>query len=76
MIKYDQVNAKRCAHKYISFSLCTTGADPGFSFRGAQKIMCPHAHYERGPNSLSAGVQGPCKGPGRSRVDLMLSRAI
>ena len=25
-----------------------TGADPGFSFRGgAQKIMCPPAHYER-----------------------------
>ena len=22
-------------------------ADPGFSWGGAQKIMCPHAHYER-----------------------------
>ena len=41
--------------------------------------MCPHEHYERaGPNSLSAGVQvqGPLKGPGSSRVVLMLSRAI
>ena len=24
-----------------------TGADPGFHLGGAQKIMCPHAHYER-----------------------------
>ena len=23
------------------------GADPGFSFRGAQKIMRAHAHHER-----------------------------
>ena len=23
-----------------------SGADPGFSIRGVQK-MCPHAHYER-----------------------------
>ena len=29
---------------------------------GAQKIMCPHAHYERG-TELLAGVQGPLKGP-------------
>ena len=28
------------------------------------------------PNSLSAGVQGPLKGPGSSRVVLLLSRAI
>ena len=34
------------------------GADPGFSFRGAQKIMFPHALYERGTELTSAGVQG------------------
>ena len=34
---------------WITVNCCMlTGADPGFSFRGAQKIMCPHAHYERG----------------------------
>ena len=41
-----------------------------------QNIMCPHAHYECRLNSLSAGVQGPFKGPGSSRVVLMLSSAI
>ena len=62
--------------------ICIPGVDPGFSFGGgggvAQKIMCPHAHYERGaePNSLSARVQGAPKGPGSSKVVLMLSRAI
>ena len=24
-----------------------SGAEPGFSFRGAQKIMWAHAHHER-----------------------------
>ena len=33
----------------------------------AQKVMCQHAHHER---------QGPLKGPGSSRVVLMVSRAI
>ena len=28
------------------------GADQGFSFRGAQKIMCVHSHHERSPKSL------------------------
>ena len=39
----------------------TAGADPGFSFGGgggAQKIKCPHKHYERGAK-LSFG-----RGPG------------
>ena len=33
------------------------GADPGFSFGGggAQKIMCPHAHYERGTDGAGGG---------------------
>ena len=58
-----------------------SGADPGFSFGGggggeAQKIMCQQAHYERGINSRSAGVQGLPKGPGSFRAVLMLSRAI
>ena len=38
----------------------------------------PHAHTSAEPNSLSAGVQGPLnfiKGPGSSRLVLMLSRA-
>ena len=43
---------------------------------GAQKVMCQHAHYERGTELTLAGVQGPLKGPGSSRVVLMLSRAI
>ena len=37
-------------------------ADPGFKFRGgggAQKIMCPHANYERG-TELTFG-RGPCR---------------
>ena len=49
-----------------------TGADPGFSFR---KRLCASTHIMSAkPNSLSAGVQGPLKGPGSST--LMLSRAI
>ena len=33
-----------------------TGADPRFSFRGVQKVMCQHAHVRVAePNSLSAG---------------------
>ena len=44
---------------------------------GAQKIMCPHAHYEHGTElTLGIGVQGPLKpGPGSSRVVLKLSCA-
>ena len=48
------------------------GADPGFSFRGgggAQKdYMRERTLRERNPKSLSAGIQGPLKGPGSSRV--------
>ena len=45
-----------------------TGADPGFSFRGAEQIMCVHAHSRaRRQNSLTAGVQGPPKGLRSSR---------
>ena len=31
----------------LTISIFNTGADPGFSFRGAPKIMCQHGHYER-----------------------------
>ena len=49
----------------------SSGADPGFSWGGgAQKITSAES------NSLSAGVQGLIKGPGSSRVVVMLSRAI
>ena len=56
-----------------------SGADPGFSFGGgggAQRL-CARTHKTSAePNSLSAGVQGPLKGPGSSRVVVMLSCAI
>ena len=39
------------------------GADPGFSFRGGgggrQKILCPHAHYERGTELTFGRGPGP-----------------
>ena len=38
--------------------------------------MAPTHITSAEPNSLSAGVQGPIKGPGRSGVVLMISRAI
>ena len=50
------------------------GADPGFSFRGAQKSTCVRTHITSAePNSLSAGVCGPTfkQGPGSSRVGYM-----
>ena len=58
-----------------------TRVEPGFSFRGggggAQEIICARTHITSAEAiSLSAGVQGPLKGPGSSRVVLMLSRAI
>ena len=56
-----------------------TGADPGFSFRGGggRKRLCARPHIMSvEPNSLSAGVQGQLKGPGSSRLALMLFRAI
>ena len=44
---------------------------------GRWSAKCARTHItSTEPNSLSAGVQGPLKGPGRSRVVLMLSRAI
>ena len=44
---------------------------------GGRKRLCAHTNITSvGPNSLSAGVQGLLKGPGSSRVVLMLSRAI
>ena len=45
------------------------GADPGFSFGGggggggAQKIMCLHAHYERGTKLTFGRGPGPLGGP-------------
>ena len=44
---------------------------------GAQKIMCQHAHYERGTKLTFGRGPGPIyKGPGSSRVVLMLSHAF
>ena len=41
---------------------------------GGRKMLCASTHITSAePNSLSAGVQGPLKGPGSSRVVLMLS---
>ena len=41
-----------------------SGADPGFSLGGgggggAQKVMCQHAHYERGTELTFGRGQGP-----------------
>ena len=42
---------------------------------GVQKIMCPHAHYERGTKLTSAGVQARLRAlKALYRVVLMLSR--
>ena len=44
---------------------------------GGRKRLCASTHITNAePNSLLAGVQGPLKGPGSSRVVLMVSRAI
>ena len=44
---------------------------------GGGKRLCARTHITSAElNSLSAGVQGPLKGPGSSRVVLMVSRAI
>ena len=46
---------------------------------GVRKRLCAriYTHITSAkPNSLSAGVQGPLKGPGSSRVVLMVSRAF
>ena len=67
-------------HKLYMYHQYMAGADPGFSFRGGgggRKRLCARTHITSAePSSLSAGVQGPLKGPGSSRVVLMLSRAI
>ena len=34
-------------------------ADPGFSLGGGAKIMCAHAHYERGTELTSGRGPGP-----------------
>ena len=47
-----------------------------FHWGGGAKIMCPHAHYERGTKLAFGRVQGPLNSPGSSRVAFMLSRAI
>ena len=79
-----------CAHKSFvplpppfenpgSAPVHVSGADPGFSFGGGggRKMLCCSTHITSAePNSLLAGVQGPLKGPGSSRVVLMLSSAI
>ena len=44
-----------------------SGADTGFSFRGgggAKDYMRERTLRTRNPKSLSAGIQGPLKGPG------------
>ena len=44
---------------------------------GGCKRLCARTHITSAkPNALSAGVQGPLKRPGSSRVVLMLSCAI
>ena len=44
---------------------------------GGRKRLCARTHITSAePNSLSAGVHGPLKGAGSSRVVLMLSCAI
>ena len=44
---------------------------------GGRKRLCARTHFTSSePNSLSAGVRGPLKGPRSSRVVLLLSRAI
>ena len=44
---------------------------------GGRKRLCARTHITSAePKSLSAGVQGPLKGPGSSRVVLLLYRAI
>ena len=55
-------------HFFIHFQ----GRIQDFQLGGAQKIMCPHAHYER-KTEPTFGM-GP--GPLSSRVVLMCSRAI
>ena len=63
--------------QYHKFENTLAGADPGFSLGGgAQKIMCQHAHYERGTKLTFGRGPGPAKGPGSSGVVLMLSRGI
>ena len=55
------------------------GADPGFSFRGGAKDYVPTRTLGARDRTLfrqGSRVQGPLKGPGSSRVVLMLSRAI
>ena len=70
---------KQVPSKAIWKNLCMNRADPGFSFRGGghKRLICARTHITSAePNSLLAGVQGPLKGPGSSRVVLMLSCAI
>ena len=48
-----------------------------FYLGGGRKRLCASTHITSAePNSLSAGVQGPLKAPGSSRVVLLLSRAF
>ena len=62
-------SAKSCYDSISRKMTTTTGADTGFSFgggggggEGAQRIMCPHVHYERG-TELTFG-----RGPARLRA--------
>ena len=62
---------------HVLFIQHLAGADPGFSWgRGDAKDYLAARSLRAEPNSLSAGVQGPLKGPESSGVVLMLSRAI
>ena len=62
---------------FKGISLQGPGADPGFSFNGGAKdYVCAPTSWARNPKSLTAGVQGPLKGPASSQGFLMLSRAI
>ena len=65
---------KRCLH---NDDYEKQGQIHEFHLGEGRERLCASTHITRAePNSLSAGVQGPLKGPGSSRVGLMLSRAI
>ena len=58
------------------FSITWQGRIQDFHL-GGRKMLCASMHITSAePNSLSAGVQGPLKGLGSSRVVLMSYHAI
>ena len=55
----DMIWGTLVAFKLSNVTVYVTGADLGVSFRGAQKIMCLHAHYERGTELTFGRGPGP-----------------